>query len=61
MNKLVKNDGTIEIIKNETLKKDDVKEILNTNISQYFENNFDEWLKKNIPEYIEKYFKKNNR
>ena len=60
LNKLVKKDGTIEIIKNENLKKEEVKEILNTNISQYFEKNFDQWLKKNIPNYLDKYFKKNN-
>ena len=58
LNKLVKNDGTIDILENQFLKKDEVKEILNQKISEIFKDHFDEWLDKNIPNYLDKYFKK---
>ena len=58
LNKLVKDDGTIDILENQFLKKDEVKEILNQKISEIFKDHFDEWLDKNIPNYLDKYFKK---
>ena len=58
LNKLVKEDGTIDILENKFLKKDEVKEILNQKISEIFKDHFDEWLDKNIPSYLDKYFKK---
>ena len=58
LNKLVKDDGTIDILENQFLKKDEVKEILNQKISEIFNDHFDEWLDKNIPNYLDKYFKK---
>ena len=58
LNKLVKKDGTIDILENQFLKKDEVKEILNQKISEIFKDHFDEWLDKNIPSYLDKYFKK---
>ena len=58
LNKLVNEDGTIDILENQFLKKDEVKEILNQKISEIFEDHFDEWLDKNIPSYLDKYFKK---
>ena len=58
LNKLVKDDGTIDILDNQFLKKDEVKEILNQKISEIFKDHFDEWLDKNIPSYLDKYFKK---
>ena len=58
LNKLVKDDGTIDILENQFLKKDEVKEILNQKISEIFKDHFDEWLDKNIPSYLDKYFKK---
>ena len=57
-NKLVNEDGTIDILENQFLKKDEVKEILNQKISEIFKDHFDEWLDKNIPSYLDKYFKK---
>ena len=57
LNKLVKDDGTIDIIDNKVLGKDEVKDILNKNISKYFDDHFDKWLKKNMPNYLDKYFK----
>ena len=58
LNKLVNEDGTIDILENQFLKKDEVKEILNQKISEIFNDHFDEWLDKNIPSYLDKYFKK---
>ena len=58
LNKLVKDDGTIDILENQFLKKDEVKEILNQKISEIFNDHFDKWLDKNIPNYLDKYFKK---
>ena len=58
LNKLVNKDGTIDILENQFLKRDEVKEILNQKISEIFKDHFDEWLDKNIPNYLDKYFKK---
>ena len=58
LNKLVNEDGTIDILENQFLKKDEVKEILNQKVSEIFKDHFDEWLDKNIPNYLDKYFKK---
>ena len=58
LNKLVNEDGTIDILENQFLKKDEVKEILNQKISEIFKDHFDEWLDKNVPSYLDKYFKK---
>ena len=58
LNKIVNEDGTIDILENQFLKKDEVKEILNQKISEIFKDHFDEWLDKNIPSYLDKYFKK---
>ena len=58
LNKWVNEDGTINILENQFLKKDEVKEILNQKISEIFKDHFDKWLDKNIPNYLDKYFKK---
>ena len=58
LNKLVNKDGTIDILENQFLKKDEVKEILNQKISEIFKDHFEDWLDKNIPSYLDKYFKK---
>ena len=58
LNKLVNEDGTIDILENQFLMKNEVKEILNQKISEIFKDHFDEWLDKNIPSYLDKYFKK---
>ena len=41
LNKLVNNDGTIDILENQFLEKDEVKEILNQKISEIFKDHFD--------------------
>ena len=58
LNKLVNNDGTIDILENQFLEKDEVKEILNQKISEIFKDHFDNWLDRNLPRYLDKYFKK---
>ena len=58
LNKLIKDDGTIDILENQFLKKEEVKEILNQKISDIFKDHFDDWLDKNIPSYLDKYFNK---
>jgi hypothetical protein len=58
LNKLVNEDGTIDILENQFLKKEEVKEILNQKISEIFKDHFEDWLDKNIPSYLDKYFKK---
>ena len=57
LNKLVKEDGTIDVLENQFLDKDEVKEILNQKISEIFKDHFDDWLDKNIPSHLDKYFK----
>ena len=58
LNKLVKDDGTINVLENKFLEKDEVKEILNQKFSEIFEKRFDKWLDNNVPNYLDKYFKK---
>ena len=58
LNKLVKNDGTIDILENKFLEKEEVKEILKQKFSEIFEKQFDKWLDKNVPNYLDKYFRK---
>ena len=58
LNKLVNKDGTVRILENNFLKKEEVKEILNQKISEVFQDHFDNWLDRNVPRYLDKYFKK---
>ena len=58
LNKLVKDDGTIQLIENNFLNKDEVKEIISNKVEKQLDKNFDKWLQKNIPDYLDKYFKK---
>ena len=58
LNKLVKNDGTIDILENKFLEKEEGKGILNQKLSEIFEKHFDKWLDNNVPNYLDKYFKK---
>ena len=58
LNKLVKEDGTIEIIENNYINTDEVKEIISNKESEVFEKHFDKWLEKNIPNYLEEYLNK---
>jgi len=58
LDKLVKEDGTIENLEDNTITKDEVKKIMSNKISEVFDSHLDEWLEKNIPDYLEKYFSK---
>ena len=58
LDKLVKDDGTIYVLENKFLEKEEVKEILNQKFSEIFEKRFDIWLDNNVPNYLDKYFKK---
>ena len=56
--KLVKEDGTLEIVDEKHLNNNEVKEILSQKVSEAFDKYFEKWLDNNIPNYLDKYFKK---
>ena len=58
LNKLVKDDGTIDIIENNSLSKSETIEILNKKLDEVFKKKFDNWLDKKAPSYLDKYFNK---
>jgi len=57
LNKLVKDDGTINIIKDSNLNKKQVSDILKNKLDEVFDSHLSEWLDKNVPQYLEKYFR----
>ena len=57
LDKLVNEDGTINILKTDTLKKNDVKEILKQKVSEIIDLKLEKWMDKNLPEYLDKHFK----
>ena len=58
LNKLVKNDGTIDIIQNQSIDKNEIKDILNEKISQILNEKLDNWINNNMDEYLSKKFDK---
>ena len=58
LNQLVREDGTIKILKEDVLTKKDTIQILDKKLDEVFDNYLTKWLDKNIPNYLEKYFKK---
>ena len=58
LDQLVKDDGTIDILKKTSLNKKDTIEILHNKLDEVFESHLSKWLDNNIPDYLEKYFKK---
>jgi hypothetical protein len=56
LNQLVRDDGTINILKENTLTKKDTIEILDKKLDEIFDNYLTKWLDKNIPNYLNKYF-----
>jgi hypothetical protein len=58
LNQLVREDGTIKILKEDFLTKKDTIQILDKKLDEVFDNYLTKWLDKNIPNYLEKYFKK---
>ena len=57
LNKLIKDDGTINIIENSNLTKEDAVNILNKKLDEQFEKYFNKWLDNNLPKYLEKFIK----
>ena len=58
LNKLVREDGTINVIKDNSFTKEEIKEILDKKIENLFNQYFEKWLNNKLPIYLEKYFKK---
>ena len=61
LNQLINEDGTIDIIEDQMIQKEEIKKILENKLSEVFDQKFEKWLDKNLPHYFEKHFlKKNN-
>tara|TARA_B110000438_G_C15620874_1_gene566482 strand:- start:92 stop:382 length:291 start_codon:yes stop_codon:yes gene_type:complete len=60
LNQMVKEDGTISVLKENYLTKEDAIYTLNNKLDEVLEKYLTKWLDKNIPNYLEKYFKKKN-
>ena len=58
LNKLIKNDGTIEMIEDQFINKNEIINILDKKLSEVFDQKFEKWLDKNLPHYFEKHFSK---
>jgi len=58
LNQKVNDDGTINIINKDSIKKDDVEKILDEKINQILEKHIDQWLEKKLPYYIKNYLEK---
>ena len=58
LNRKVNDDGTINIINNDSINKEDVRKILDEKINQILEKHFDQWLEKKLPYYIKNYLEK---
>ena len=56
LNKLVKDDGTIDLIEDTKLSKSETTMILNKKLDQVFEKYLTKWLDKKAPSYLDKYF-----
>jgi len=57
LNQLVKEDGTINIIEDSYLSKEETLLILNKKLDEQFEKYFNKWLDNNLPKYLEKFIK----
>ena len=44
LNKLVKEDGTIDVIEDNSLTKSEIKEILDNKLEELFDQHFEKWL-----------------
>ena len=56
LNRKVNDDGTVDIIKDISAKKEDINNILDDKINKIFEKHLDLWLEEKLPLYIKKYF-----
>tara|TARA_Y100000590_G_C15634100_1_gene982298 strand:+ start:890 stop:1183 length:294 start_codon:yes stop_codon:yes gene_type:complete len=60
LNKLIKSDGTVEVINNKNLRNLEIKELLDEKLSENFEKYFKIWLEKNADKYFKKYLSNKN-
>ena len=58
LNHKVNDDGTINVINNDLINKEDVRKVLDEKINQILEKHFDQWLEKKLPYYIKNYLEK---
>ena len=58
LNKLVKADGTIDVIDDNSLTKSEIKEILDNKLEELFDQHFEKLLNSKLPVHLEKYFNK---
>ena len=49
LNKLVKEDGTINVIEDNSLTKSEIKEILDNKLEELFDQHFEKWLNSKLP------------
>ena len=57
LNQLVREDGTINLINDVGITKNDTLSLLDNKLDNLLEKHLLKWLDKNIPSYLEKYFK----
>ena len=60
LNRLVKQDGTINVINDSFLTKKETYDLLDKKLDEVFSAHFTKWLDKKLPTYLEKYFKDKN-
>ncbi len=58
LNRKVNDDGTINVINNDLINKEDIRKVLDEKINQILEKHFDQWIEKKLPYYIKKYLEK---
>ena len=58
LNKLVKDDGTIDLIEDNSLTKSEIKDILDNKLEELFDQHFEKWLNNKLPTHLEKFFNK---
>ena len=60
LNRLVRQDGTINVINDSFLTKKETYDLLNKKLDEVFATHLTKWLDKKLPTYLEKYFKDKN-
>ena len=58
LNRQVNEDGTIKIVKNDTLNKEEISKILDEKINYNIEKKLDKFLDEKLPKFINKYLDK---
>jgi len=57
LNRKVNEDGTINIIKNDSLDTVEINNIIDEKLAIIVEKKFDEWFQKRLPDILDKYIK----